>query len=308
MKKEFLKKAVCVTTTIIFVVAIFNTTVLSKEAEPTLSANPLKGTWIVDDEGDGDYTLIQDAINAASDGDIIEVYSGTYTENILIDMELELIGIDTEYMNGGDSGKPIIDGNMVKDVISVFTGGSFPVTIMGFVIQNSGMRDSGIFVDFSADVHIAENDIKDNHHGIHVYHSCTTIEENMVFDNEWGILTEFSDHCIITENIMENNHIGMDLDSSNELTVNRNDFTNNSDYGLILERSPLNEISFNNFLDNDRHAWFKNCINQWHDNYWGNRLINFPVYVIIGRFQFPIFPALIIPIAQFDLRAKSTPN
>jgi hypothetical protein len=40
---------------------------------------------IVDDEGDGDYTSIKEALNHANPGDTIEVYSGTYYEyNIYI--------------------------------------------------------------------------------------------------------------------------------------------------------------------------------------------------------------------------------
>lgn len=43
---------------------------------------------IVDDEGDGDYTSIKEAVNNANPGDTIEVYSGTYYEhNITIEKE-----------------------------------------------------------------------------------------------------------------------------------------------------------------------------------------------------------------------------
>lgn len=35
-------------------------------------------TLYVDDEGDGDYTCIQDAIDNANEGDTILVYSGNY--------------------------------------------------------------------------------------------------------------------------------------------------------------------------------------------------------------------------------------
>jgi parallel beta-helix repeat protein len=309
MKKKFLKKAVCLTITVLFVVTTFNITILSKEVEKNTPRNLLSGTLIVDNEGDGDFTTIQDALDAANDGDTIEVYSGTYIEIIDINIEINLIGKDTEYLNGSDMGKPILDGNSVDNVITVFTSGeNKPVSIIGFIIQNSGDRDSGIFVDYSTDVLISENDIINNHHGINIYHSCTTIEENHISNNDWGILSEFSDHCIITENQIIENNVGMQLESAHELTINRNIFEKNEEYGLILIRSPLNEIAFNNFLDNGNHAWFQNCINQWHDNYWGNRVINLPVYVIIGIIQFSVFPTLIIPIPQFDLRVKTTPN
>ena len=39
-------------------------------------------TWIVDDDGPADYDKIQDAINDAVDGDIVQVFEGHYYENI----------------------------------------------------------------------------------------------------------------------------------------------------------------------------------------------------------------------------------
>jgi parallel beta-helix repeat protein len=279
------------------------------QPQNNVSTQPLmKATWIVDNEGDGDFTSIQDALNTANAADIIEVYSGTYTEKISIDKEIELIGIDTEYMTGSDTGKPVIDGDNDDNVITIFTDGSNkPITISGFEIRNSGDRDSGIFIDFSVDIMITDNLFSNNHHGIYVYHSCTTIDENEFNNNDWGILTEFSDHCIITENMFFDNNIGYQLESSHAVDISRNSFENNTEYGLVLIRSPINEITFNNFVNNGRNAWFKNCLNKWNDNYWGDRPISLPFYIILGELQSTVFPALRIPIPQFDLRAKSSP-
>lgn len=52
-------------------------------------------TWYVDDGGGADYDNIQGAVNAASDGDTIEVRSGTYHENVDLNKQLILIGVDT---------------------------------------------------------------------------------------------------------------------------------------------------------------------------------------------------------------------
>ncbi|MBN2603957.1 MAG: hypothetical protein JXA91_07500, partial [Candidatus Thermoplasmatota archaeon] len=45
----------------------------------SIGGSDLSGKIIyVDNEGDGDYTCIQDAIDNATEGDIILVYSGLY--------------------------------------------------------------------------------------------------------------------------------------------------------------------------------------------------------------------------------------
>ena len=61
-----------------------------------------KAVIIVDDEGDGDYTSIKEAVNNTNPGGTIEVYSGTYYEcGIEIYTEnITLRGIPYELGNG----------------------------------------------------------------------------------------------------------------------------------------------------------------------------------------------------------------
>ena len=49
-------------------------------------------TLFVGGSGPGNYTNIQDAIDDASDGDTIFVYSGVYPADIIIDKSISLIG------------------------------------------------------------------------------------------------------------------------------------------------------------------------------------------------------------------------
>ena len=98
---------------------------IEKSSSPTS-----RGNWLyVGGSGPGNYTRIQDAINASSDGDTVFVYNGTYYENVVVDKSINLIGEDKNIT--------IIDGNGSRDVI-LLTRFSEGVTINGFTIQNSG--------------------------------------------------------------------------------------------------------------------------------------------------------------------------
>ena len=49
-------------------------------------------TITVDDDGEGDYTSIQDAIDNATDGDTIRVWEGVYYENVIVNKSVSVIG------------------------------------------------------------------------------------------------------------------------------------------------------------------------------------------------------------------------
>ncbi len=90
----------------------------------------------VDDEGDGDYTSIKEAVKNASEGNTIEVYSGTYLEDgIRIEKEnISLLGISYELGEGNDTGKPFIRGNGTDIIIR--TEASY-VIVSNFRIEKS---------------------------------------------------------------------------------------------------------------------------------------------------------------------------
>ena len=97
----------------------------------------MKGnTFYVGGSGPGNYTYIQEAIDAAHDGDTVYVFKGTYYENIIINKELRVTG---EEKKG-----TIIDGQFLSHVVHSTHNDVF---LSGFTMQNSGDNDhAGLYI------------------------------------------------------------------------------------------------------------------------------------------------------------------
>ena len=89
-------------------------------------------TWYVDDDGGADFTGVQNAINNASVGDTIIVYSGVYYENVVVNKSVTLKGI----------GIPVVDARGSDSAITLTADG---ITVEGFNVTNS-RGDAGIEV------------------------------------------------------------------------------------------------------------------------------------------------------------------
>ena len=74
-------------------------------------------------------------------------------------------------------------------------------------------------------------------------------------------------------------------------------------YGIYFEKSCGNKILINNFIDNQRHAFFMNCKNTWDANYW-----NRPRFLPKPIFGFMKIGSISIPWVNFDLHPASKPN
>ena len=103
-----------------------------------LVANLFATTLTVKTDGSGDYTSIQAAINASSNGDIVLVYAGTYTENI--DFNGKNIVVGSLYLTTGTASyisSTIIDGNENGRVIEFENGETSAAVLKGFTITNN---------------------------------------------------------------------------------------------------------------------------------------------------------------------------
>ena len=273
----------------------------------SVNSNLYENTLYVGGDGPGNYTSIQDAIDASSDGDTVFVYDdlSPYNENIEVYISINLIGENKD--------TTIIDGNGLGNVVYISNDW---VNIIGFTIQNSGSdsTDAGIYVNSNNSM-ISGNIIYNNFFGIFQFQSTnnTISENNVTFNNNCGIVLAGSSSTIVSDNyitgqpfngiglsqgsknnivsgniIINNNYSGFRIIGSMDNSILDNNLVNN-EVGVRLEYSSNNMITGNNFLENrQRIALFfgeniPHCSNTWDGNYWG-RSRTFPK-VIFGRFN-----------------------
>ncbi len=165
-----------------------------------------------------EFTGIQAAIDWAFPGDTIRVNSGTYTEEIQIDKQITLLGIDS----GG--GMPVIDTAGKGNDVEVRVDGC---TVRGFAIRNSTLFD-GIRISSSNNT-IQQNTFQDTAKGIYLQSAMkNTIYGNTITSSgQTGIALEASNDNLIEENIVVKNTIGITLDDfSLSNRIYRNNFDN----------------------------------------------------------------------------------
>jgi len=176
----------------------------------------------VDDDGGADYTSIQDAVDAAYEGDTIYVYPGIYYEQIVISTTLTL--------TGEDKASTVIDGLQLED--DVVTIHADEVHVSGFTIRNSS---SGSGYDSGLKVHQSD--------------SCV-IEDNIFTENSWAAEIRDSNNCIFSENIVSGNegggiHVAMAPFS----TITDCTFSDNNKKGIQIFKGNDHVISSNTFID-----------------------------------------------------------
>jgi len=109
----------------IFIISFFSSSLL------------LSDTIIVDINGGGDYTTIQEGINAATNGDTVLVYPGIYYENINYNgKNVTVASFYLTTQNNSYIDSTIINGNQNGSVVTFESGEDSTAVLYGFTIQN----------------------------------------------------------------------------------------------------------------------------------------------------------------------------
>ena len=158
-------------------------------------------TLYVGGTGPGNYTRIQDAINASSNGDTIFVYNGIYYENIVIDKPLSL--------KGKDKNLCVIDSREEGEII--LTINSSQVTLDSFTIINGScmpfsLTSDGIRANSVDNLKISNVIFTDCYKAIRLIDSTNVIIENCKFynNNEDSIVGDISEDLVIRNCFINN--------------------------------------------------------------------------------------------------------
>ena len=240
---------------LIVILLIVSTSSLVIKIQP-IKAEPK--TWTVDDDGPADFHTIQEAINAASDGDTIFVHVGTYYARITISRSVSLVGEERN--------TTVIDGNGVGTVILVIADNAsiinFTVKNSGKVWHGSGYPPSCISGDNVNYVNIKSNTLTDAAVCIWFHSSSfVNIADNVIFNTSIaGIIGYSSSYIMMHQNLAYNCVLmGLHLDGSSVNCNITNNVIINTLEGIEIEKSAGNFVIGNKLTDNNVSMVLNQC-------------------------------------------------
>jgi len=221
-----------------------------------------QNTYIVNQDGTGDFTLIQAAINFSTHGDTIIVHPGRYFENIDFDNKNIYLTSLFKYTNNRDDiDNTIIDGNQESTVVFFRDNQTRDTVLNGFTIENGiGLKH----IDSAGQIVIGY--IRAGG-GIH-------IGEPMVFTNKLSAPT-------IINNVIQNNYAeggagGILIHSQAVPFFSGNIIRNNSTvaYGGGVSHVLNSTVEYD---EENKNSIYNNMAARGHDIYIAERTVDFSI-------------------------------
>lgn len=201
----------------------------------------------------GDFSSIQEAIDASGSGEVICVESGTYYENISLD------GVNLTLRSSDGAEATIIDGSGSSSAVSITDGAD--VTIDGFSIRNgySGLG-GGIYINNASPL-IKHCKISDNNmYGIGVWNGAVPeIENSVIVENSYrAVYVTNSAAVYITNSVLSNNGSdGIAAYTSSTISMTNSIVSGNGGYGVVGYDSSITvNLGYNDVYGNSSGNYY----------------------------------------------------
>jgi len=195
---------------------------IAQNTEKTLLAS--RGNWLyVGGNGPGNYTRIQDAIDNASDGDTVFVYSGVYYKRLVVS--------DAIYLLGESKNTTIIDATTSDNGIMILIA-SNNIIISGFTLRYNG-DDCAYHVIILNKYPINSDNLTvmgnifyatgSTAMALVKFDCCHIIDNTFILrDSSRGISIGDGKNCVVWNNTLSGHHSGIDLSNIQNVTLRNN--------------------------------------------------------------------------------------
>ncbi|MDO8414556.1 MAG: pectinesterase family protein [Gallionellaceae bacterium] len=215
-----------------------------------LAATAAPKAKIIVAKSGGNYTTVTAALNAITPGVtnpyIIEVWPGTYVENIVMKnyVALQGSGRDVTTIKAASTTTPTLTINTSNVMVSGFTlsntivndavvyiKGNDVVLRDNTVTNNNTMNGAGIYIQSGDPILVSGNKISD---GLGFYGGSPVISDNIISNNNQsaGIACWYGKNAVIADNKIYGNTYGISCGTNESITIIGNAISQNSNDGI----------------------------------------------------------------------------